>query len=132
VRNARAAAPATYFLGVRLTTEEASLLDQFRTANNLANRSEAVRSLVRGAGGAPATSVELPTTLLAELEEVVEDGYARDLEGALASVLNLGLAELARTHTERMPALREHARTKSERRRDRNQADREGRGLLGP
>ncbi|MGA8536560.1 MAG: hypothetical protein WB789_04085, partial [Thermoplasmata archaeon] len=73
----------------------------------------------------------LPTTLRAELEEIVEDGYARDLDGAVAIVLNLGLGELARTHVERMPALRERARSTSERRRDRRRADREGRGLLG-
>jgi len=132
VRNARAAAPATYFLGVRLSAEEESLLEQFRTTNELPNRSEAVRSLVRGAGGAPVASVELPTTLRAELEEIVEDGYARDLDGALATVLTLGLGELARTHTERMLALRDRARSTSERRRDRRRADREGRGLLGP
>jgi len=116
---------------VRLSIEEESLLEQFRTANDLPNRSEAVRTLVRSAGGVPATSVELPTTLRAELEEIVEDGYARDLDGAVAIVLNLGLGELARTHVERMPALRERARSTSERRRDRRRADREGRGLLG-
>ena len=71
MRKARAAAPATYFLGVRLSIEEESLLEQFRTANDLPNRSEAVRTLVRSAGGVPATSVELPTTLRAELEEIV-------------------------------------------------------------
>ncbi len=130
MRNARAA-PATYFLGVRLTTEEASSLEQFRVANDLPNRSEAVRALVRGAGGAPVSEVELPVTLRAALEEIVEEGYARDLDGAIATVLTLGLGELARTHTERLPALRERARSASERRRDRKRADREGRGLLG-
>jgi len=116
---------------VRLSTEEGSLLEQFRTANELPNRSDAVRALVRGAGGAPVNSVELPATLRAELEEIVEDGYARDLDSAIAIVLNLGLGELARTHAERMPALRDRARSTSERRRDRRRADREGRGLLG-
>jgi len=120
-----------YFLGVRLTPEEASLLDQFRTAHDLPDRSAAVRAMLRGAGGAPAPGVELPTTLRAELEEVVEEGYARDLDGAVATVLTLGLAELARTHTERMHALRDRARSLSERKRDRRRADREGRGLLG-
>jgi Arc/MetJ-type ribon-helix-helix transcriptional regulator len=131
VRNARAVAPATHFLGVRLTPEEESLLEQFRTANNLANRSEAVRALVRGGGGAPVVPVELPATLRAELEEIVEDGYARDLDGAVAIVLTLGLGELARTHAERVPTLRERARSLSDRRKDRRRADREGRGLLG-
>ncbi|MCI4365099.1 MAG: hypothetical protein L3K10_03435 [Thermoplasmata archaeon] len=131
MRNARAAAPATHFLGVRLSAEEESLLEKYRTANGHPTRSDAVRALVLGAGGAPVASVELPTTLRAELEEIVEDGYARDLDGAIAIVLNLGLGELARTHAERMPALRERARSTVERRRDRRRADREGRGLLG-
>ena len=131
MRNARDQAPATHFLGVRLSAEEESLLEQFRTANELSNRSEAVRALVRGAGGAPVDSVELPVTLRAELEEIVEDGYARDLDGAIAIVLNLGLGELVRTHAERLPALRERARSTSARRKDRHRADREGRGLLG-
>ncbi len=130
MRNARAA-PATHFLGVRLTAEEESLLDQFQHANDLANRSEAVRAMVRGTAGAAAPGPELPVTLEAELEEVVEEGYARDLDGALTLALTLGLGELARTHTERIPALRERARSASSRRRDRKRADREGRGLLG-
>ena len=130
MRNARST-PATYFLGVRLTPEETLLLDQFRVANDLPNRSAAVRALVRGAGGAPASGGELPVTLRAELEEVVEEGYARDLDGAIATVVTLGLGELARTHAERMPALRERARSAADRRRDRKRADREGRGLLG-
>jgi hypothetical protein len=130
VRNARAA-PATYFLGVRLTSEETALLDRFRTANDLPDRSAAVRMLLRRAGGAPVSEVELPATLRAELEEVVEEGFARDLDGAIATVLTLGLTELTRTHAERMEALRNRARSLSERRRDRKRADREGRGLLG-
>jgi hypothetical protein len=129
VRNARAA-PATYFLGVRLAQEETSLLDQFRTANALPDRSAAIRALLQRAGGAPVRQVELPATLQAELEEVVEEGYARDLDSAIATVLTLGLGELARTHTERMPTLRDRARSLSERGRDRRRADREGRGLL--
>jgi Arc/MetJ-type ribon-helix-helix transcriptional regulator len=130
VRNARDAAPASHFLGVRLTAEEVTLLDGFRVANQLPNRSEAVRTLVRGAGGAPASTVELPVTLRGALEELVEDGYARDLDGAVALVLHLGLGELARTHTERLPALRDRARSTAARGGARRRADREGRGLL--
>jgi Arc/MetJ-type ribon-helix-helix transcriptional regulator len=130
VRNARAPAPASHFLGVRLTAEEVALLDEFRSTNDLPNRSEAVRSLVRGAGGAPAPTFELPVSLLDDLEGLVEDGYARDLTDAITSVVQAGLGELARTHTERLPAWHERARSKAERRRDRTGADREGRGLL--
>lgn len=130
VRTARADAPATYFLGVRLTAEEESLLEKFRTDHGLANRSVAVRELVRGATARGAAAVELPATLRNELEELVEDGYARDLDGAISLVLTLGIRELARTHAEHVPALRERARSANERRSGRHRADREGRGLL--
>ena len=131
MRTARADAPATRFLGVRLTSEEELLLDRFRTDHALATRSEAVRALVKGSTTARPTGIELPATLQGELEELVEDGYARDLDGAIALVLNLGIGELARTHAERLPALRERARWSAERRERRRRADREGRGLLG-
>jgi len=131
VRNARADAPATRFLGVRLTSAEESLLDGFQRTHGLSTRSEAVRALVHGASEPRGESVELPPTLRGELEEIVENGYARDLEGAIALVTSLGLMELARTHSERLPALRERARSVKDRREGRRRADREGRGLLG-
>jgi hypothetical protein len=130
VRNARGQAPATHFLGVRLTAEEEARLEKFRTDNELANRSEAVRALVQGATVPPAGAVEIPPTLRNELEELVEDGYARDLDGALTLVLTLGIRELARTHAEHIPALRDRARSANERRTGRHRADREGRRLL--
>ena len=131
MRNARADAPATRFLGVRLTLEEESLLDGLQRDHGLSTRSEAVRELVRTASEPRPGTVELPPTVLGELEELVEDGYARDLEGAIALVAGLGLSELARTHSDRLPALRERARSVKERREGRRRADREGRGLLG-
>jgi len=131
VRTARAKAPATRFLGVRLTAEEESLLERYRGDHELPTRSEAVRSLVRSAAETGAATVELPVTLRNELEEIVEDGYARDLEGALALLVHLGLGELVRTHGERLSTLRERARAAAERRASRRRADREGRGLLG-
>lgn len=130
MRTARANAPATHFLGVRLTTEEESLLERFQTDHELPSRSEAVRKLVRSASEAKTEAVELPAALRTELEELVEDGYARDLDGAIALVLTLGIRELARTHDEHVPALRERARSANERRAGRRRADREGRGLL--
>jgi hypothetical protein len=130
VRTARATAPATHFLGVRLNLEEESLLERFRTENDLANRSEAVRALVRGTAQPRAAYVEIPVTLRNEIEEAVEDGYALDLNGAVTLVLNLGLRELARTHREEVPSLHEKATSAAERRQDRRRADREGRGLL--
>ena len=131
MRNARAEAPATRFLGVRLTSEEELLLDRYQRNHDLATRSDAVRALVRTASEPRPETVELPTTLRGELEEIVENGYARDLEGAIALVTSLGLTELARTHSERLPALRERARSVKDRREGRRRADREGRGLLG-
>jgi hypothetical protein len=131
VRNVRTDAPATRFLGVRLTSEEESLLDRFQRAQGFSTRSDAVRALVRAASEPQPGSVELPPTLQGELEEIVENGYARDFEGAIALVTSLGLTELARTHAERLPALRERARSVKDRRDGRRRADREGRGLLG-
>ena len=131
MRTARTEAPATRFLGVRLTEEEESLLADFQRDHGLSTRSDAVRALVRTASEPRTGMVELPPTLRGELEEIVENGYARDLEGAIALVTSLGLAELARTHSERLPALRERARSVNDRREGRKRADREGRGLLG-
>ena len=131
MRTARVEAPATRFLGVRLSLEEESLLDHFQRDHELATRSDAVRALVRSASEPRPGSVELPPTLRGELEEIVENGYARDLEGAIALVTSLGLTELARTHSERLPALRERARSVKDRREGQRRADREGRGLLG-
>ena len=131
MRNARDDAPATRFLGVRLSSEEQSLLDEFQRTHGLSTRSDAVRALVRTAREPRVESVDLPPTLRGELEEIVENGYARDLEGAIALVTSLGLTELARTHSERLPALGAHARSVKDRREGRRRADREGRGLLG-
>ncbi len=131
MRTARAPAPATHFLGVRLSAEEEALLERYRSDHELPNRSEAVRSLVRLAAESGAARVELPVTLRNELEEIVEDGYARDLESALALAVALGLGELVRTHAERLPSLHERARSAADRRSGRKRADREGRGLLG-
>lgn len=130
MRTARAGSPATRFLGVRLTSEEESLLEQYRSSNELATRSEAVRALVRGASETRPADVSVPATLRNELEELVEDGYARDLESAVTLVLTFGLGEIARLHGERLPAMRDHARRAAGRREDRRRADREGRGLL--
>ncbi len=130
MRTARAKAPATHFLGVRLTAEEESLLERFQADHEFPSRSEAVRKLVLGASGAPTGAVELPAALRVELEELVEDGYAHDLDGAIVLVLTLGIRELARTHDEHVPALRERARSAHDRRASRHRADREGRGLL--
>ncbi|MGP8077795.1 MAG: ribbon-helix-helix domain-containing protein [Thermoplasmata archaeon] len=130
MRNARADAPATRFLGVRLTTEEEALLDQIRQSREFASRSEAVRALVREAAKERPSVTELPATLRNELEELVEQGYAPNYDGALSLAVHIGISELARTYGERLPALRNHARAASERREGRRRADREGRGLL--
>jgi hypothetical protein len=121
----------TRFLGVRLTSEEESLLDRFQHDHELASRSDAVREMLRTAGAAAPAGPDLPATIRSELEELVEDGYARDVTGALVLVATLGLGELSRTHTEQRRALRDHARASRDRSDARRRADREGRGLLG-
>jgi len=130
MRNARSPAGATRFFGVRLTEEELSLLDRFREERSLPNRSEAMRALVRGAAPPGPTAIELPATVRNELEELVEDGYAHDVDGLLDALVALGMKEMVRTHTESLPSMREHARAVRDRRAGRRRADREGRGLL--
>lgn len=127
---ATATARAGYFLGVRLTAEEVERLDRFGRSRGLLSRSDAVRALVRAAEEMSGERPELPVGLQARLDEIVEDGWARDLDGALTLVLTMGLAELSRVHTERAPALRKAARDGAEQRAHRRGADRQGRGLL--
>jgi hypothetical protein len=131
VRTARAEAPATRFLGVRLTLEEEALLEQFRSVNELTTRSDAVRALVRRATESRPADVALPATLRNELEDLVEEGYAQTIDSAVTLLVNLGMSELERIHADRLAALRAHARGTAGRREGRRRADREGRGLLG-
>jgi hypothetical protein len=130
VRTPRTETPATRFLGVRLTAEELESLGQFQQRRQLASRSDAVRRLVAESLERPPSAESVPASLDAELDEVVEDGYAPDRVSAMVLALTLGLAELSRIHTERLPALRREARTTKERREARKGADREGRGFL--
>lgn len=130
MRTDRSTAKASRFLGVRLTEEEEALLENFRRSREFANRSDAVRALVRESAERRATSFELPATLQAEIEGFVEDGVLRTPESAIDTLVTLGIQELERTH-ERVTQLRAHARNEAARRESRRRADREGRGLLG-
>jgi hypothetical protein len=130
VRTATPTKPASYFLGVRLTPEEVERLDQFQKSREVGTRSDAVRLLVRQSIEAPAKTVEFPVSLRAELEDAVEDGWARTLDEAVTLVATLGLQELSRLHGERLPALRRAARETAGRSDRRRRADREGRELL--
>ena len=130
MRTARELSRSDHFLGVRLTAEEVERLDRFRIASGSPTRSDAVRALVRESEKAGAGATELPAGLLGKLEELVEDGWASDLDGAVALVLTLGLNELTRLHADRLPNLRRTARDGADRRRERRQLDRKGRGLL--
>jgi len=123
-------APASRFLGVRLSPEEEARLEQYSADRKLANRSEAVRALLVDSGVPRPSFVELPATRLRELEELVEDGYFTDIEGALEHALEVGLRELVANHGEGFSGLRRHARELRERGDRRRRADREGRELL--
>jgi Arc/MetJ-type ribon-helix-helix transcriptional regulator len=122
--------PASRFLGVRLSPEEEARLERFRAERKLANRSEAVRSLLLDSGEPRPSFVELPATRLRELEQLVEDGYFTDVAGALEHALEVGLRELVANHGEGFTELRRHARELRERGDRRRRADREGRELL--
>lgn len=131
MRTARIPNPAGRFLGVRLSAEESELLEQFRETHGSASRSDAVRALVRGATATDVGAPELPTGLSGQLEEIVEDGWANNVDEALTLVVTLGLQELSRVHGERKASLGDAARRLAARRAERRRADREGRGLLG-
>ncbi len=130
MRTDRPPTKASRFLGVRLTEEEETLLENFRRSREFANRSEAVRTLVRESAERREFAFELPATLQAEVEALVEDGVLKSPESAIDTLVTLGMAELGRTH-ERVVQLRAHARNEATRRESRRRADREGRGLLG-
>jgi hypothetical protein len=130
VRTARELPRSDHFLGVRLTAEEVEQLDRFRIRSGSSTRSDAVRALVRESEKVGAGASEIPVALLAKLEEVVEDGWVSNLDGAVSLLLTLGLSEFTRLHADQLPKLRRTARDGADRRRDRTQLDRKGRGLL--
>lgn len=127
---ARTPVRADKFLGVRLTSEELATLDQWREASQSATRSDAIRALVRSAGARPLESPELAPTVRAELEQLVEDGYARDFIAAFDLVVEAGLGEVSKTHAERLPRMRGAARGYADRAQVRRRAEHEGRRLL--
>lgn len=124
-------APSDRFLGVRLSLEELRLLDAYGEREQSRNRSDAVRSLVRAAGESRPDAVELPLQVRAELATIVEDGWARDEDAALAAVYSLGLEAFAALHAKRFDRLRRTARENADRLEGRRRAEREGGGYLG-
>ena len=135
---------AGVFLGVRLDHETTHRLDRIVRSRGLPNRSEAVRQLLREAdpeatvprsGSLPTTGAEggpdLPASLAAELEELVEDGWANSVADALSKAVERGLTELALDHGERRRASRDASRELHERRMARRRAASRGDGLLG-
>lgn len=130
MRTPRSESRADRFLGVRLTQEESERLDAWRSAHGHVSRSDAVRALLAPGRPTEPGAVDVPVSLRAKLEEIVDDGWAASADGALTLVLTLGLAELHRLHVERLPALRSQARDHSEKARQRRKAGREGGDLL--
>ena len=131
------------FLGVRLSSEEAEALDRWVRAGKFRSRSDAVRHLIRGAdpealvptSGSPKKDRPgpgtVPVSLMALLEEMVEDGWANSLDDALSKALDRGLTELAVDHGERLRKAREIARELRDRRTARRKASNRGERLLG-
>jgi hypothetical protein len=119
------------FLGVRLADDELRNLDDFQRRSGSATRSDAVRALVREfARPREELAATLPVSVRAEIEELVEDGWAQDEEAALALLVAFGLREFTRLHAERVPALRGAAQRLADRRRARRRAEGAGRRLL--
>jgi hypothetical protein len=121
---------ASYFLGVRLGPEEVRRLDRIVATRGLSNRSEAIRALLRDADERATSGGAVPPTIEAQLEDLVEDGWFGDVQGALTALMTSGLRDFARLHGEDLPALKRAARDVNERRRARRRWNREGRGLL--
>ncbi|MCI4355945.1 MAG: hypothetical protein L3K18_02215 [Thermoplasmata archaeon] len=130
MRLAREPPRSDHFLGVRLTAGEVEQLDRFRTRSGASTRSDAVRALVRDSEKVGTGAPELPVALLAKVEELVEDGWAADLDAAVTLLLTLGLGDFARLHDDRLPRLRQNARDGAARRRERRQLDKRGQGML--
>ncbi len=130
MRSANPSRSSAYFLGVRLSSEEVEQIDRFQKRLGAASRSEAVRALLRQTEEIRREGPEFPVSLRTELDELVEDGWARTRDEAVTLVVTLGLQELSRLHGERVPALRRAARDAAGRGDRRRRADREGRGLL--
>jgi hypothetical protein len=130
VRSSETATTPTQFLGVRLTSEEIDRLDRLQRELGTTSRSDAVRALVRAADKLAEPRTELPVAIEAQLDELVDDGWAGNRGEALTLVLNLGLSEFAKVHSERLPAVHRRARDLGDRSRVRRSADRVGGDLL--
>lgn len=131
MRTAREHSRSDRYLGVRLSSEELEQLDRYQVRSTSPTRSDAVRALVRASDRPAPGGLELPVTTLAKLEEIVADGWVKDLDGAVSLVLGLGLNEFGRLHAERLPRARQVAREAADAKRNRDEIDRKGRGLLG-
>jgi hypothetical protein len=129
VRNP-ASAGLTQFLGVRLTEEELRELDEFQRAREIGTRSDAVRTLVRESRERAVPPLQLPVSVMHQIEELVEDGWAHSEEDALNLLVNQGMKAFSQLHTQELLALRGASRALRERRQARRSASREGRGFL--
>lgn len=130
MNTAEAPSPPTQFLGVRVTLEELDRLDRLRRSLEVPTRSDAVRALLRAADRISEPRLEVPAAIDAQLDELVDDGWAGSRDEALTLALNLGLSELAKIHLERLEGLHRRAKDLGAKRRARRDADREGEGLL--
>jgi hypothetical protein len=114
-------------VGVRLSEDERFLLDRLAILWGLSNRSEVLRELIRRGREFPSPgqeTLELPPTLLTNLEEMVEDGWANSLNDALARTVDRGLSVLSQEYAARGEQSRQVARAAHERRAVRKASER--------
>lgn len=130
MQSAEAPTSPSQYLGVRLTSEEIDRLDRLRRSLGVSTRSDAVRALLRAADRLAEPRLDLPAAVAAQLDELVDDGWAGSQDAALTLVLHHGFTELARVHTKRTAELHRRAKELGDRSAARRRADREGRGLL--
>jgi hypothetical protein len=116
-------------VGVRLSEDELLLLERLVISWGLSTRSEVLRELIRRGGELPSPgkeSLELPPTILANLEEMVEDGWADSLHDALVRTVDRGLSVLSEEYSTRGAQSREAAHAVHARRAARKAAERRG------
>lgn len=130
--------PHERFVGVRLAEEDLARLDKVVEERGFSTRSEAIRHILREAGGrAPAAvpapgpssrgvEVAVPVSLFRELERSVENGYSSSVGAALEKALERGLEELAVRRPRRIAAERELAEALSKEEGERRRASQEG------
>jgi hypothetical protein len=120
-------------VGVRLSEDELHLIERLAISWGLSTRSEVLRELIRRGGELPPPgkeTLELPPAILANLEELVEDGWADSLHDALVRTVDRGISVLSAEYSTRGAQSREAASAAHARRAARKASERRAMGYI--